>query len=401
MKKLFLIGLGGIMASALTFGFFHIPRNTVSIFSDASNTVATSTNGGADKEEGEHAVIPVEHVATPHIVKAVYLTAPSAGREDKIKAVLAMQANGLNAVVIDIKDSFGMVAYDSQLDTVKQYKLSRKFIPDLAGVVKRFHDKGIYVIARIAVFQDTAFAEARPDLGVQDGAKLKAAGGVPSAKTLWRDNKKLAWVDPSSSEVRAYVAALSKDVLAYGFDELNYDYIRFPSDGTLSNVGYPITVQGASHVEAIKSFMQFLRQQMKGIIISADVFGFTMIKTEDIGIGQMAEDAYASFDYVSPMVYPSHYPTGFMGYKNPADHPYEVVNDSMQKGQARLDALTASSTAPTAKLRPWLQDFNLGATYDAAMIDKQIKATKDALGEKYAGYMLWNPSSAYTNGGIQ
>lgn len=394
MKKILLISVGGVMVSAAMFGLTQTNNNVVVLTNNA-----TSTQQEAAQAITEQKPI-IEHIKTPDIVRAVYLTAPSGGREDKIRAVIAMKKDGLNAVVIDIKDSYGVVAYDSQLDLVKQYKLQRKFIPDLAALVKRFHDEGIYVIARIAVFQDTAFAEARPEIAVHDRSKLNAAEGVMSKKTLWRDGKKLAWVDPSSREVWEYVVALSNDALSYGFDELNYDYIRFPSDGKISNIAYSVTKKDALYSIQIKSFMAYLREQMKDTVISADLFGFTMVKTEDIGIGQIVEDAYAYFDYVAPMVYPSHYPSGFMGYKNPAAWPYEIIADSMQKGQLRLDAynVTASSTA---KLRPWLQDFDMGAEYDAAMIGKQITATADVLNDQYAGYMLWNPSSNYTIGGVQ
>lgn len=397
MKKLFLIGIGGVVVSAAAFGLSQTNKSVIGDPVAPTSTEVRQADGEIPKEEGS---AEVKRMETPKIMRAVYLTAPSAGRKDKIQAVLAMKKDGLNAVVIDIKDSFGMVAYDSQLETVKQYKLRQKFIRDIDGLVRRFHEEGIYVIARIAVFQDTAFAEARPDLAMHDARKVKAAGGVLSKKTLWRDRKNLAWVDPSSREVWEYVDALSKDALSHGFDELNYDYIRFPSDGSLSAIAYPVTKEDASHTDVIKGFMQFLRERTKGVVISADLFGFTMIKTEDIGIGQIVEDAYAYFDYISPMVYPSHYPDGFMGYKNPAAWPYEVVADSMQKGKGRLDTYKTTASS-TAQLRPWLQDFDLGADYDAVMIGKQIKATRDILGDGYAGYMLWNPSSNYTSGGVQ
>lgn len=394
MKKYFVIGIGGMVVGMAAFGLMRTNDNAL------VRPITVNVN-----ESREKALVPANEAAikrmeTPRIVRAVYLTAPSGGREDKVRAVIAMKKNGLNAVVIDVKDSFGVVAYDSQLDIVNRYEIKRKFIPDLSALVQRFHDEGIYVIARIAVFQDTALAEVRPEIAVHDKAKLKNAGGVMSKKTLWRDGKNLAWVDPSSKEVWEYVVALSNDALSYGFDELNYDYIRFPSDGKISNITYSVTKSDATYPQQINEFMQYLREQTRGTVISADLFGFTMVKTEDIGIGQIVEDAYAYFDYVSPMVYPSHYPSGFMGYKNPAAWPYEVIFDSMQKGQQRLDTyrITASSTA---RLRPWLQDFDLGADYDVAMIGRQIKATEDALSEQYTGYMLWNPSSNYTAGGVQ
>src|SRR3989339_215932 len=391
MKKFFLIGIGGMVVSAAAFGL-----------SQTNNNLFVHSNEAGQNSANKESLAPKEvmkRMETPKVVRAVYLTAPSGGREDKIQAIINMKKDGLNAVVIDIKDSFGVVAYDTQLDMVNRYELERKFIPDLAALVQRFHDEGIYVIARVAVFQDTAFAEARPELAVHDKRKLNAAGGVMSKKTLWRDGKNLAWVDPASREVWEYVVALSNDALSYGFDELNYDYIRFPSDGKISTIAYSVTKPDASYPVQIRGFMQYLREQLRDTVLSVDLFGFTMVKSEDIGIGQIVEDAYAYFDYVAPMVYPSHYPSGFMGYKNPAAWPYEIIADSMQKGQARLDAYQATAST-TAKLRPWLQDFDLGADYDAAMIGKQIQATEDMLGEQYAGYMLWNPSSNYTVSGI-
>ena len=394
MKKFFLIGMGGMVVSAAAFGLSQ-SKNNILVHPSAVSSNAWQEEAVISEEKPS-----IKRMETPKVVRAVYLTAPSGGREDKIQAIINMKKDGLNAVVIDIKDSFGVVAYDSQLDTVNRYELERKFIPDLAALVQRFHDEGIYVIARIAVFQDTALAEARPELAVHDRSKLNAAGGAMSKKTLWRDGKNLAWVDPSSREVWEYVVALSNDALSYGFDELNYDYIRFPSDGKISSIVYSVTKPDASYPVQIRGFMQYLREQLHDTVLSVDLFGFTMVKKEDIGIGQIVEDAYAYFDFVAPMVYPSHYPSGFMGYKNPAAWPYEIIADSMQKGQARLDAYQATAST-TAKLRPWLQDFDLGADYDAAMIGKQIQATEDMLGEQYAGYMLWNPSSNYTIGGVQ
>ena len=396
MKKLFLIGIGGAMASVAIFGLSHTNRNAI--------VLQNALHGESQQEkpaEPERQPEPIKKMETPKVMRAVYLTAPSAGREDKIESILAMKKEGLNAVVIDIKDSYGVVAYDSQLETVRQYKLRQKFIPDLAGVVKRFHDADIYVVARIAVFEDTAFAEARPELAVQDGAKLKLAGGMISKKTIWRDRKNLAWLDPSSKEVHAYVAALSKDALTYGFDELNYDYMRFPSDGKTTSIVYPITKQGEAHVAIMKDFFKYLREQTSGTTISGDMFGFTLVDAQDIGIGQMVEDGYEYFDYVCPMVYPSHYPRGYLGYKNPAAWPYEVVADSIQKGLDRLTKYKSDGGTGIGKLRPWLQDFNLGADYTAPMIGKQIKATQDVLKEQYAGYILWNPSSNYTSGGLR
>jgi hypothetical protein len=157
----------------------------------------------------------------------------------------------------------------------------------------------------------------------------------------------------------------------------------------------------------IAQFFKYLREQMGDAVLSADLFGLASINKDDLGIGQIIEDAYTYFDYVAPMIYPSHYASGFLGFKNPAAHPYEVVKYSVDRAKTKLETLqaladshaTSSETglpiiAPRGKLRPWLQDFDLGATYDAPQIRAQVQALQDAgLND---GYMLWNASNNYT-----
>jgi len=154
---------------------------------------------------------------------------------------------------------------------------------------------------------------------------------------------------------------------------------------------------------------------LPGVKISADLFGLTTVQKDDLGIGQIIEDAYENFDYVSPMVYPSHYASGFIGYKNPAKYPYEVIKYSLDGAVKKLSLLDgsmgATSTTSTvftsstnsivnnkkfAELRPWIQDFDLGADYNAQMVGLEIKAVQDALGDRYAGFLLWSPSNIYT-----
>ena len=175
---------------------------------------------------------------------------------------------------------------------------------------------------------------------------------------------------------------------------------------------------------------KYLRESLSGAKISADLFGYTTVIYNDLGIGQVIEDAYANFDYISPMVYPSHFTSGFIGYKSPAKYPYEVVKYSMEKALQRLksqesgvrnstttitgstDDLTPNTYNLKAKLRPWLQDFNLGATYDAAMVRKQIQATYDAFptsstrnqepgtSNPFGGWLLWSAANIYTEGAL-
>ena len=300
-------------------------------------------------------------------------------------------------------------------------------IPKINALIKKLHDEGIYVIARITVFQDPVLAKARPDLAIHSKAKCQVSGVKcqVSPSTLWLDNKKLAWIDPAAEEAWNYNITIAKDAASRGFDEINFDYIRFASDGDLKDMIFPSTQIDTDKTQintdnnynsvalrrkVIKSFFKYLREQLPNIKISADLFGLVTVNKDDMGIGQIIEDAYEYFDYVSPMVYPSHYAKGFIGYQNPAKYPYEVIKYSMDSALSRLTThnlrlTTATSTtistttSSLVKLRPWLQDFNLGAKYDAKMVKEQIQAVYDAASstpELANGWMLWNPANNYT-----
>ena len=348
----------------------------------------------------------------PKEIKAIYLTAWSAGNFKKINEIIKLIKNTeLNAVVIDIKDYSGYVAYDTDIPEVKKYEAEKIMISKINSLIKKLHDENIYVIARITIFQDPTLAKARPDLAIHSKNKLAANEQKLTNKTLWLDNKKLSWIDPAAKEAWDYNVAIAKDAANRGFDELNFDYIRFASDGNLNDMAFPSWDDKIKKQEVIKTFFQYLRGQLSGIKISADLFGLSTINDGDLGIGQIIENAYQYFDYVAPMVYPSHYAKGFLGYKNPAEHPYEVVKYSIDSAVVRLNnyelkimnnaTTTDITTTETqnSKLRPWLQDFDLGAKYDARMVKYQMRAVYDAASttpELINGWMLWNPSNSYT-----
>ena len=342
----------------------------------------------------------------PQIIKATYMTSWSAGTESRIQYFLDLvKVTEINAVVIDIKDYSGLVAYDINLPEIERYKAKEIRIKNINSLIKRLHDENIYVIARATVFQDPILAKARPDLAVK--RKLTTTSSTDQYPT-WYDKKGLAWTDPSSKEVWDYNIAIAKDAANRGFDEINFDYIRFPSDGDTSSMYFSFWDKKYPKTEILKNFYSYLRESLSGIKISADIFGLVAIQTGDIGVGQILENVYESFDFVCPMVYPSHYYSGTLGYKNPADHPYEIVKYSIDKAIARLitlekstDLSSATSTKINSKLRPWLQDFDLGADYTPEMVKAQIQATSDSLGDKYSGYMMWNPSNVYTKTALQ
>lgn len=347
----------------------------------------------------------------PKIVRAVYLTSWSGGNQAKIASVLSLAAQGVvNAVVIDIKDYSGYVGYDTGVPEVSRYGAEEVRIPRINALLKTLHDHNIYAIARLTVFQDPMLAHARPDLAVHDIVKMGTSTAPLLVANTWKDHKGLSWIDPSAEEAWRYNMDIAKDALARGFDEINLDYVRFPSDGAIANMYFPQWDKKTPKHLVIRSFFRYMRDELGDAKISADLFGLSTINRDDLGIGQVIEDAYRYFDFVSPMIYPSHYASGFLGYKNPAQYPYEVVKYSLDRAVARLmdNGVAASSSVSSyssaadeappyrAALRPWLQDFNLGATYTAEMVQKQIQATKDALGEQYRGFMLWNSSNNYS-----
>ncbi|KKU93175.1 MAG: hypothetical protein A2109_01670 [Candidatus Wildermuthbacteria bacterium GWA1_49_26] len=324
----------------------------------------------------------------PEIIKAVYLTSWSAGTSARIDYVANLaKTTELNAVVIDIKDFSGEIAYFTNVPEAFTYGAHRIKIGDIEALLKRLHEEGLYVIARVTVFQDPVLARARPDLAVQSIAK----------EGVWADYKGLAWVDPASRQVWNYIVSITRDAASRGFDEINFDYVRFPSDGNLQDMRFPVWDGRMPQQQIIREFFAYLREHLSDVTISADLFGLSTSSRDDLGIGQIIEDAFEYFDYVYPMVYPSHYADGYRGYWNPAEYPYEVVHFSLASAQVRLAALRAARPERQfAKLRPWLQDFHLGATYDPLMVQAQVQATKDALGDEFTGFLLWAPTNWYT-----
>jgi len=344
------------------------------------------------KKENASNLNRIKFVA-PLIVRAVYLTNYSAASESKIAEVIEMAKNKeINAVVIDIKDWSGYIDYDTKIPQAEQYQSKRVLIKDLSGLAERLHQNNIYVIARIAVFQDPVFTQARPELSVQRRSKKGS---------LWFDYHGLAWLDPASPEVWNYHAALARDVLDNGFDEINFDYVRFPSDGNLDEMHFPVWDKKITKSEVIKTFFKYLRWYLPQAKLSVDLFGYTTVNQDDLGIGQVIENAFPYLDFICPMVYPSHYNPGFLGYENPAQHPYQVIKHSMEAAQKRLMLFNQNQKElAKVKLRPWLQDFSLGAEYNAAMVKEEIKAVEEALGENYNGFILWNARNVYTRSAL-
>lgn len=315
-------------------------------------------------------------------VHAIYLTAYSAGNPKKIDDVIRRASSTeINAVVIDIKDYSGYLSYDSDLKTANDLGLEAVKIKDLKGVINKLHENNIYAIARIAVFQDPLLSVKKPEWGVLN----KNTGG------LWRDRKGLSWLDPANPAVWNYHIAIAEEAIALGFDEINLDYVRFPSDGQISLMQFPRWDGTNTKAEVIEQFFSYFYAHLKDepAYLSVDLFGLTTTATNDLNIGQLIEKAAPYFDYICPMAYPSHYGSGYLGFKNPASYPYEVVFNSVKKGDERIRLLENNR----ASIRPWIQDFNLGAVYTPAMVKEQMQASYDAGG---SGYLVWDPKNIYS-----
>jgi hypothetical protein len=344
-------------------------------------------------------VFVVTHLSPPPAVKAAYMTSCIAsGKTLRAPLTKLVDTTELNALVIDIKDFSGMVSIDVG---DPRFVLNSKgcTIPDIKEFIGELHKKNIYVIGRVTVMQDSVYTKSHPDAAV----KRKSDGAT------WKDKKGLAFVDPGASEYWDYMIDLGKVSYALGFDEINYDYIRFPSDGDMSNAKFTRT--GSTTKAAMMSkFYAHLGKGMRsaGIPISADLFGMTTTNIDDLGIGQVLEDALLNFDYVAPMVYPSHYPPGFNGWKDPNTVPYEIIKFSMSRAVTRANEMEAkeagfvkSTSTPTfipsgkyaRRLRPWIQDFDYGKVYTEADVRAQKKAVYDS---GLDSWMSWDPSNKYT-----
>ena len=346
----------------------------------------------------------------------------------------------LNAVVIDFKDSTGKLSAETGVPEIDGEGCIDHRIKDIKGLIKELHNKNIYVIARVAVFQDSCLTTKHPEYAV----KRKSDGAI------WKDRKGMSWMFAGSKEVWDYNIKIAKVAYSIGFDEVNFDYIRFPSDGNMKDISYPInivpdptptpvinktkkpisknhkststmayvgtttenhsldniaTTTATSSVEdltintranVLGRFFAYVDNELRKSggdnrpKISADVFGMVATNTDDLGIGQILEKILPHVDYMAPMVYPSHFAHNWNGFTKPATEPYKVIQISMAKAVERAKAMGQNPD----KLRPWLQDFDLGATYTPQMIGDQIKATYD---DGLNSWMMWDPANKYNS----
>jgi hypothetical protein len=321
----------------------------------------------------------------PFTPKALYLSFYGIGsRIIRDSALRIISETELNSLVIDVKGDRGMVSFRSSIPLASRIGAQKIItVKDIKGLIKSLKEKGIYTIARIVVFKDDLLARARPDLAV------KTAGGA-----IWRDREELAWIDPSKREAWDYNISLAVEAAESGFDEIQFDYVRFP-DAPGLRFSVPYTEE--NRVGAISGFLAEARKRLLpyNVFLAADLFGYVSWNTDDTKIGQKLEEVTPILDYISPMLYPSGFKFGIPGYRIPVEHSYEIVYLSLKKAQNRTHL-------PPLRFRPWLQAFRDYAfdkrQFNGEEIREQINAA-----EKFGsnGWMLWNPRNIYTADGLE
>ena len=368
------------------------------------STVAFSRTGTTTTEVEEQPVREKSaYVATPEAVKAIYMSQWAVGTPSFRESITKLlDETELNAIVIDIRDYTGKISFPTDNPILKDMVSEDCGATDMKGFLESLHTKDIYIIGRITVFQNPYYTKHHPDQAVQH-----INGGV------WKDRKGLAFVDVGATQYWDTVVELANESYAIGFDEINFDYIRYPSDGDMAAAVY-IKRDGKTKQEMLEDFFKYLSEHVDpGMVTSADLFGMVTTNYDDLNIGQVLERALPYFDYIGPMVYPSHYPKGFNGWNDVNAVPYELMKYVMASAVKRTvsettpvasyayDRIGTSTPAmykkpayPVSKMRPWIQDFDYPVEYTPDMVRAQIRANEE-LGIN--SYMVWDPGNKYSS----
>lgn len=280
-----------------------------------------------------------------------------------------MQASGMNLAVLHAKDPLGRLSWKSNNNTAKSMDASAPNAP-LENAITFLKQKGIWTAAKMDVFQDSQLVTNNPEWGVKNAVTGE----------LWADHKGLHWANPYDIRVWDYTIALCEELIGLGVDEIQFDYTRFPSDGDISAIQYPIVIEGISKEECIGKFLAFASSRLKptGVVISVDLFGMTAWKTKDFGVGQVLEQVAPHVDVICPMFYPSHFPENFLSLKNPGQYPHQIMKTSLQEMKKRTNK----------EIRPWIQGF----WYTAEEIEAQLKGASEC---GIQDWTVWNPSGRY------
>lgn len=340
-----------------------------------------------DESEPE-SVAQEEHPGKPEPVKVkgIYVSGPVAGIDRMDELISLVDETELNAMVIDIKNDEGRVTYKMQSDKVVEIEAGIRYIPDIEALVQKCKEKDIYLIARIVAFKDPYLAQKCPELAV----KTKSG-------SIFKDKSGLAWVNPYKKEVWEYLIEIAKEAAKVGFDEIQFDYIRFSTDLKSDELDFGPDAENKTKTEVISEFTEYACKELEdmNVYVSADVYGTIIDNRVDQEIvGQDFVKMASYLDYICPMVYPSHYGNGVYGIEIPDTEPYKTVNAAMNAAAKELSVLPEEERAIS---RVWIQSFtatwvNGHITYGPQQIRDQIHGAYDA---GFDEWILWNASIKY------
>jgi len=329
-------------------------------------------------------------------VKGLYVTAWSAGMADRLAHYIELcDTTEINALVIDVKDDRGQITFLNSIEGAAQ--ASSNIIPDIEQMLALLKEHGVYAIARLSCFKDPLWSRLHPELA------LRSARGAP-----WKDADGNTWLDPYNTASWEYLAAVAAEAARLGFDEIQLDYVRFPTAGNLKDIAYGEAGAEKTKAEAIVGFLRHIRAALDGTgaRLSVDIFGITAIHRGDYeDIGQDPAALAGIADFICPMVYPSHFANKRQNgvgqfinetlFEAPDLQPYDVVKITLLLLRNSL-----SSGVKSAGIRPWLQDFTasyLGngyyQTYTVQQVREQIQAVYDA---GFNEWILWNAAGVYS-----
>lgn len=331
----------------------------------------------------------------PEKVRGIYISGPMSGSGTLFESILdSAEGTEINTVVIDFKDDEGRITCSIDTPVVTEINACRPYVKDIKSLIASLKERGLYVIARVVAFRDPYLAEQKPEwsLHLADGS-------------LYRDKKGMAWVDPYRKEVWDYLIEIGTAAKEAGFDEVQFDYLRFSTESGMKQVVFDPEVTGErTKTQVITEFVKYAYENLasQGLFVSADVFG-TIIGSEidANAVGQDYTEMAKHLDYICPMLYPSHYGPGNFGIDYPDTKPYETVLEALKKSRAVLDQAAEADghVSSQAAVRPWLQDFTasyLGEgkyiPYGYEEVQKQIQAVRDS---GYEEWMLWSAANRY------
>ncbi len=332
----------------------------------------------------------------PVKVKGIYISAYVAGTESMMDEIIRnIDATEINAVVIDVKDDNGRITFSMDTPAVNEIGAVKRFIPDIEGLMKKLKEHNIYTIARVVAFRDPYLPEQKPELA------LKLPDG-----SIYRDSHGLAWVNPYKREIWDYLVEVGLGAREAGFDEVQFDYIRFSTEKGVGAVVYDeADTRGRSKTDIITEFIDYAYEKLaeEGIYVAADVFGAIIIGGVDSDtVGQSYEDMAEHLDYICPMIYPSHYGDGNFGIDHPDTEPYRTILAALKGSRASLGGHEKVDGGQIV-VRPWLQDFTASyldhyIEYGPSQVREQIQAVYDS---GYDEWMLWSAACRYHWDGLK